>query len=159
MLRLAAANKQAVSPAAMQTQVQHEKFKQKIGSNNPCDTATIPRLAGPQAPVLHRHHDLPLLSSPQRHVPCARRLAAPHGEDFNSSAPASTAPWDPNQTVLAASGAVITTVGSYDPGAPLNCSDPCVLAAVKVFFRKSIMFLSYETSVSVPKQGVPFYCS
>ncbi|KAG8069306.1 hypothetical protein GUJ93_ZPchr0005g14856 [Zizania palustris] len=80
-------------------------------------------------------------------------------QDFNSSAPTSTTPWDPNQTALAVSGAVITTVGSYNPGVSLNCSDPRVLAAVKVFFHKSIMFLSYETSVSVPKQGVSFYCS
>ncbi|KAL5198560.1 hypothetical protein ABZP36_002072 [Zizania latifolia] len=82
----------------------------------------------------------------------------PTGEDFNSSAPASAAPRDPDQAALAAAGAVNTSAGSCDPDAPLNCSDPRVLAAVKAFnakafFRKSIVFLSYETPVPGPKPG------
>lgn len=84
----------------------------------------------------------------------------PTGEDFNSSAPsAAAAPRDPDQAALAAADAVNSTSGSCDPDAPLNCSDPRVLAAVKAFnakafFRKSIVFLSYETPVPGPKQGV-----
>ncbi|XP_006658869.2 uncharacterized protein LOC102701845 [Oryza brachyantha] len=88
----------------------------------------------------------------------------PTGEDFNSSSsstPASAAQRDdPDQAAVAAAAAaaVNATAGTCDPDAPLNCSDPRVLAAVKAFnakafFRKSIVFLSYETPVPGPKPG------
>ncbi|TKW36052.1 hypothetical protein SEVIR_2G414900v4 [Setaria viridis] len=87
----------------------------------------------------------------------------PTGEDFNSSsavpAPAGAdANQDDAATAVAAASAAAAANGTCDPDAPLNCSDPRVLAAVKAFnakafFRKSIVFLSYEAPVPGPKPG------
>ncbi|KAG2638571.1 hypothetical protein PVAP13_2NG603000 [Panicum virgatum] len=87
----------------------------------------------------------------------------PTGEDFNSSsavpprARADTNQDDATAAVAAASAAAAANA-TCDPDAPLNCSDPRVLAAVKAFnakafFRKSIVFLSYEAPVPGPKPG------
>ncbi|XP_047070390.1 uncharacterized protein LOC124678557 [Lolium rigidum] len=81
----------------------------------------------------------------------------PTGEDFPSTSPSAspsaaaaaqrdTADDQPTST---------TPATTCDPDAPLNCSDPRVLAAVrafnaKAFFRKSIVFLSYEAPVPGP---------
>ncbi|KAL6841929.1 hypothetical protein ACP4OV_028441 [Aristida adscensionis] len=86
----------------------------------------------------------------------------PTGEDFNSSSsPAPALPADPQPDQAAAAAAALppATNATCDPDAPLNCSDPRVLAAVKAFnakafFRKSIVFLSYEAPVPGPKPGV-----
>ncbi|TVU37686.1 hypothetical protein EJB05_11014, partial [Eragrostis curvula] len=86
----------------------------------------------------------------------------PTGEDFNSSSsPAIPAPAreDPDDSASAVSSAPALNATACDPDAPLNCSDPRVLAAVKAFnakafLRKSIIFLSYETPVPGPKPGV-----
>lgn len=89
----------------------------------------------------------------------------PTGEDFNSSSPTSAVPVparddDDDDAAAAVSAASAAAAGNRtcDPDAPLNCSDPRVLAAVKAFnakafFRKSIVFLSYETPVPGPKPG------
>jgi hypothetical protein len=82
----------------------------------------------------------------------------PTGEDFNSSVPApARADVDEADAASAVPSAVNAT--ACDPDAPLNCSDPRVLAAVKAFnakafSRKSIVFLSYEKPVPGPKPGV-----
>uniref|UniRef100_A0ACD5WU20 Uncharacterized protein n=1 Tax=Avena sativa TaxID=4498 RepID=A0ACD5WU20_AVESA len=88
----------------------------------------------------------------------------PTGEDFASpsAAPgaAAAAQRDAADDQAAAVPALGTaaTNGTCDPDAPLNCSDPRVLAAVrafnaKAFFRKSIVFLSYEAPVPATKPG------
>ncbi|KAK3125801.1 hypothetical protein QOZ80_7BG0609900 [Eleusine coracana subsp. coracana] len=83
----------------------------------------------------------------------------PTGEDFNSSSvPAPARADEPDEApIMPASAAANAT--ACDPDAPLNCSDPRVLAAVKAFnakafFRRSIVFLSYEAPVPGPKPGV-----
>ncbi|CAL5085810.1 unnamed protein product [Urochloa decumbens] len=87
----------------------------------------------------------------------------PTGEDFNSSSavpPRARAESDQDDAsaAVAAASAAAAANGTCDPDAPLNCSDPRVLAAVKAFnskafFRRSIVFLSYETPVPGPKPG------
>lgn len=84
----------------------------------------------------------------------------PTGEDFNSSTAVPAPVRDDDDAAAAVSAASAAAAGNRtcDPDAPLNCSDPRVLAAVKAFnarafFRKSIVFLSYEAPVSGPKPG------
>ena len=86
----------------------------------------------------------------------------PTGEDFNSSSAVPAPARDDDDAAAAAvvSAASAAAAGNRtcDPDAPLNCSDPRVLAAVKAFnarafFRKSIVFLSYEAPVPGPKPG------
>lgn len=84
----------------------------------------------------------------------------PTGEDFNSSTAVPAPVRDEDDAAAAVSAASAAAAGNRtcDPDAPLNCSDPRVLAAVKAFnarafFRKSIVFLSYEAPVSAPKPG------
>ncbi|XBI53443.1 hypothetical protein VPH35_035671 [Triticum aestivum] len=85
----------------------------------------------------------------------------PTGEDFPSpsAAPgaAAAAQRDAADQALTSAGGN-ATAGTCDPDAPLNCTDPRVLAAVKAFnakafFRRSIVFLSYEAPVRGPKPG------
>lgn len=85
----------------------------------------------------------------------------PTGEDFNSSSSSAAAQRDATDQAAAADATPAAAAGSCDdsdPDAPVNCSDPRVLAAVKAFnakafFRKSIVFLSYEAPVPGPKPG------
>ncbi|XP_047070195.1 uncharacterized protein LOC124678341 [Lolium rigidum] len=82
----------------------------------------------------------------------------PTGEDFPSSpsaAPSAAAAAQRDAADDQPTSAAATSPATCDPDAPLNCSDPRVLAAVrafnaKAFFRKSIVFLSYEAPVPGP---------
>lgn len=82
----------------------------------------------------------------------------PTGEDFNTSSPAVPAPARADDDAAVALSPAPAANVTCDPDAPLNCSDPRVLAAVKefnakAFFRKSIVFISYEQPVPGPKPG------
>jgi hypothetical protein len=86
----------------------------------------------------------------------------PTGEDFNSSSSSSPTIGFPVEVDEAGAASGVPSgvnATACDPDAPPNCSDPRVLAAVKAFnakafYRKSIVFLSYEKPVPGPKPGV-----
>ncbi|KAK8962688.1 hypothetical protein KSP40_PGU014071 [Platanthera guangdongensis] len=74
----------------------------------------------------------------------------PTGEDFASSPLSSPTAASASESIYNSS--VVFPI--CDPSSPMNCSNPAVLAAIKRFnsktFRKSIVFISYDTPVPGP---------
>ncbi|OAY62777.1 hypothetical protein ACMD2_10318 [Ananas comosus] len=82
-------------------------------------------------------------------------LSSPSNSSSSSSSSAAAAPTPIPIPIPSSDGG---GGGGCDPDAPLNCSDPRVLAAIRsfnarAFFRGSIVFLSYDAPVAGPHPG------